>query len=44
MLQQPNQSSHQPSLYSQLTDKIIAELEQGIVPWCPGSAPSGQNA
>ncbi len=33
MLQQPNQSSHQPSLYSQVTDKIIAELERGIVPW-----------
>jgi antirestriction protein ArdC len=28
-----NQSTNQPSLYSQVTDRIIAELEQGIVPW-----------
>ncbi len=33
MLQQQNQSSSQPSLYSQVTDKIVAELELGIVPW-----------
>ena len=33
MRDQQNQSNNQPSLYSQVTDKIIAELEQGIVPW-----------
>ena len=33
MLQLQNQSIHQTSLYSQVTDRIIAELEQGIVPW-----------
>ena len=33
MSQQQNQTIHQPSLYSQVTDRIIAELEQGIVPW-----------
>ena len=33
MRDQQNQSSNQPSLYSQVTDKIIAELELGIVPW-----------
>jgi antirestriction protein ArdC len=33
MLQQQNQSSHQPSLYAQVTGRIVAELEQGIVPW-----------
>jgi antirestriction protein ArdC len=33
MRDQQHQSSNQPSLYSQVTDRIIAELEQGIVPW-----------
>ena len=33
MREQQNQSSSQPSLYSQVTDRIIAELERGIVPW-----------
>ena len=33
MRDQQNQSSNQSSLYSQVTDRIIAELEQGIVPW-----------
>ncbi len=33
MLQQQNQSANQPSLYSQVTDRIIAEFEQGIAPW-----------
>jgi antirestriction protein ArdC len=33
MRDQQNQSANQPSLYSQVTDRIIAELEQGIVPW-----------
>ena len=33
MRDQQNQSGNQPSLYSQVTDRIIAELEQGIVPW-----------
>jgi antirestriction protein ArdC len=33
MWDQQNQSNNQPSLYAQVTDKIIAELELGIVPW-----------
>jgi antirestriction protein ArdC len=33
MRDQQNQSNNQPSLYSQVTDKIVVELEQGIVPW-----------
>ena len=33
MRDQQNQSPNQPSLYSQVTDRIIAELERGIVPW-----------
>lgn len=33
MLQQQNQSNNQPSLYSQVTDRIVAELELGVVPW-----------
>jgi len=28
-----NQNSTHPSLYAQVTEKIIAELERGIVPW-----------
>ena len=33
MRDQQNQSANQPSLYAQVTDRIIAELERGIVPW-----------
>ncbi len=33
MTDQQNQSNNLPSLYSQMTDRIIAELELGIVPW-----------
>jgi antirestriction protein ArdC len=33
MRDQQSQSNNQPSLYSQVTDKIVAELELGIVPW-----------
>jgi antirestriction protein ArdC len=33
MQDEQNRSSNQPSLYSQVTYKIVAELELGIVPW-----------
>ena len=33
MRDQQSQNNNQPSLYSQVTDKIIGELELGIVPW-----------
>ena len=33
MREQQNQSTNQPGLYLQVTDKIIVDLEHGIVPW-----------
>jgi antirestriction protein ArdC len=40
MQDEQNRSSNQPSLYAQVTDKIVAELELGIValvkPWGSG--------